>query len=213
MLKYLSSDEKAIFTAGVLLFLSYFGGIIATYLFSTSTANNLIVMTVTNFSFGRAAGISYGFSVGFGDLMIILINIIIELITVLLIYPLFVLSWRKSLKIQGLHNFFSKTKEMRLRYHDFFHKYGRYGLFIFVWFPFWMTGPVVGAIIGFLIGLKHYHTVFIVSAGTSLAIVVWTYFLKEIMLLLSQISEYAPYILLALFVAIAIFFKLINSQK
>jgi len=213
MLKYLSSGEKAIFTAGVLLFLSYFGGIIATYLFSTSTANNLIVMTVTNFLFGRAAGISYGFSVGFGDLVIILINIIIELITVLLIYPLFVLSWRKSLKIQGLHNFFSKTKEMRLRYHDFFHKYGRYGLFIFVWFPFWMTGPVVGAIIGFLIGLKHYQTMFIVISGTSLAIIAWTYFLKELISLLQHISTYAPYILLGFILTIAIVFKLIRSEK
>ena len=76
-----------------------------------------------------------------------------------------------------------------------------------------MTGPVVGAIIGFLIGLKHYHTIFIVSTGTSLAIVVWTYFLKEIMLLLSQISDYAPYILLAIFIAIAILFKLTSTEK
>jgi len=213
MLKHLSSQEGKIFLFGLLSLLTYLASIISTYLISVNDANNLLIMTITNIIFGRAAGLSYGLSVGLSEELIILMNIVIELIMVMIIYPLFVFSWNKSLTIHALHNFFSKVKELRLKHSSFFDKYGKYGLFIFVWFPFWMTGPVVGAIIGFLIGLKHYHTVFIVSAGTSLAIVVWTYFLKEIMLLLSQISEYAPYILLALFVAIAIFFKLINSQK
>ena len=213
MLKHLSSQEGKIFTSGILLLLIYLGGIIGTYLFSVSDANHMIVMTVTNFLFGRAAGISYGFSVAFDDLLIIVMNITIELITVLLIYPLFVLSWRKSLTIQGLHGFFSKAKELRLKYSSFFEKYGKYGLFLFVWFPFWMTGPVVGSIIGFLIGLKHHHTMFIVISGTSLAIVVWTYFLKELISFLDQVSSYAPHILLGLFVLIAVVFKLFRSKK
>ena len=213
MLKFLLSQEGKIFTFGIFLFLSYLGGILGTYIFSTPDANHLIIMTVTNFLFGRAAGISYGFSVEFDDFVIIVMNVIIELITVLLIYPLFVLSWKSSLRIQGLHNFFSKTKEMRLKYSDFFEKYGKYGLFIFVWFPFWMTGPVVGSIIGFLIGLKHYQTMLIVISGTSLAIIAWTYFLKELISLLQHISTYAPYILLGFIIAIALVFKLIRSEK
>ena len=213
MLKHLSSQEGKIFTFGMLLLLAYLGGIISTYLFSVSDANHLVVMTVTNFLFGRAAGISYGFSVAFDDLVIIATNIIIELITVLLIYPLFVISWKKSVTVHGLHGFFSKAKELRIKYSVFFDKYGKYGLFIFVWFPFWMTGPVVGSIIGFLIGLKHHHTMLIVISGTSLAIVVWTYFLKELISLLDQISSYAPYILLGLFILLAIVLKIIRSEK
>lgn len=213
MLKFISSQEGKIFTFGVLMLLTYLGSIIGTYLFSVNDGNHLIVMTVTNFLFGRAAGISYGFSVEFSDLVIIVVNIVIELITVLLIYPLFVLSWKKSLTIQGLHNFFSKVKELRLKYSSFFNKYGKYGLFLFVWFPFWMTGPVVGSMIGFLIGLKHRYTMLIVISGTSLAIVVWTYFLKELISFLDQISSYAPHILLGIFIAIAVVFKLIRSEK
>lgn len=213
MLKHLSSQEGKIFIFGLFSLLSYLASLISTYLISVNDANNLLIMTITNILFGRAAGLSYGLSVGLSEPLIIFMNIIIELITVMIIYPLFVFSWQKSLKINALHNFFTKVKVLRLKHSGFFDKYGKYGLFIFVWFPFWMTGPVVGAIIGFLIGLKHYHTIIIVSAGTSLAIIVWTYFLKEIMLLLTHISEYAPYILLALFIAIAILFKLIKSEK
>ena len=207
------SQEGKILTVGVVSLLSYIGAIIGTYLFSTDDANNLLIMTATNFFFGRAAGISYGFSVGFGDLLIMSVNIVIELITVLLVYPLFVFSWEKSLDIAWLKEFSSKMQTQRTKYSAFFEKYGKYGLFLFVWFPFWMTGPVVGAIIGFLIGIKHYHTMLIVLTGTSLAIVVWTYFLKEVMFLLEQLSVYAPHILLGVFIGIAITFKFFRRKE
>lgn len=207
------SQEGKILTVGIVLLLVYFGAIAATYTFSVEDANDLLVMTVTNFLFGRAAGISYGFSVGFSDLLIVSTNIVIELITVLLVYPLFVLSWQKSLDIAWLKKFSSKMKIQQEKYSTFFQKYGRYGLFLFVWFPFWMTGPVVGAIIGFLMGIKHHHTMLIVLTGTSLAIVVWTYFLKEVMFLLEQFSSYGPHVLLGVFIGAAITFRFIKRER
>ncbi len=98
-------------------------------------------------------------------------------------------------------------EKQKLKYKVFFEKYGKYVLFIFVWFPFWMTGPVIGSIIGYLIGIRHYTTMFIVLSGTSLAILVWTYFLKEIIYLLHQASSYAPYLLLVLFIVVATILK------
>ncbi|MEA2091544.1 MAG: small multi-drug export protein [Campylobacterota bacterium] len=211
--KLLSSQEGKIFALGILLFFIYSISITSVYLFSVQDANNLIAMTITNFFFGRAAGISYGFTAEFSDKIIILANMIIEFITVMIIYPLFVLSWKKSVNIEMLRGFFTKIREQRVKYQSFFQKYGKYGLFIFVWFPFWMTGPVVGAIIGFLIGVKHYVTMLIVLSGTSLAIIIWTYFLKEIMYLLDQLSSNAPYILLVLFVVIAFVLKFMKKDK
>lgn len=207
------SQEGKILTVGVVLLLVYFGAIAATYTFSVEDANDLLVMTMTNFFFGRAAGISYGFSVGFTDLLVMSANIVIELITVLLVYPLFVFSWNRSLDIPWLQKFSLKMQAQRIKYSAFFDKYGKYGLFLFVWFPFWMTGPVVGAIIGFLIGIKHYHTMLIVLTGTSLAIVIWTYFLKEVMSLLEQFSAYAPHVLLGVFIGVAIAFRFIQRKE
>jgi hypothetical protein len=114
------SKEGRILTVGVVLLLSYLGWIIATYAFSANDANDLLVLTVTNSLFGRAAGISYGFSVGFGDGLIILVNIAIELITVLLVYPLFVFSWKRSLEIRGFKDFFATVKALRVKHSVFF---------------------------------------------------------------------------------------------
>lgn len=211
--RFLSSQEGKIFTFGVLLLLGYLSSVILVYMFSVEDANALVVMTVTNFFFGRAAGISYGYTVMFNDATIIIVNAIVEFIMVMLIYPLFVLSWNKSLEIELLKDFFISVSIQRIKYKEFFQKYGKYGLFLFVWFPFWMTGPIIGSIIGFLIGIRHYTTMLIVLSGTSLAIVAWTYFLKEMIVLLNQLSSWAPYLILALFILIAVVLKVMKSRK
>ena len=213
MRNLLSSQEGKILLLGIMLFILYLMGIAVVYLFSINDANNLVAMSVTNFFFGRAAGISYGFTVEFSDRVIILMNMIIEFIMVMITYPLFVFSWNKSLNVKFLRHFFITVKRQKLKYKSFFQKYGIYGLFLFVWFPFWMTGPVIGSIIGFLIGIKHYTTMLIVLSGTSLAIVIWTYFLKELIILLNQISANAPYIVLGVFIAIALTLKVLKSTK
>lgn len=210
---FISSQEGKIFLLGMLLLFGYFMSVIGVYFFSIDAANKLVVMSFTNFFFGRAAGISYGYTAEFSDGLIVFMNMMIEFIMVMIIYPLFVLSWNKSLHIEFLKDFFTKVEALRLKYKDYFDKYGKYGLFIFVWFPFWMTGPIVGAIIGFLIGIRHYTTMLVVLSGTSLAIVIWTYFLKEIMTLLNQVNDNAPYIFLGLIVLFVLIFKLMKSRK
>ncbi|MCK4974525.1 MAG: small multi-drug export protein [Sulfurimonas sp.] len=211
--EFISSQAGKIFLTGILLFILYIGGIAGIYLYSSEDAYNLLVMTLSNLFFGRAAGISFGFTAHFSDITIMLINMFIEFLTVMLIYPLFVLSWEKSLDIKILRTFFIKVREQRVKYKDLFDKYGVYGLFIFVWFPFWMTGPVVGSLIGFLIGVKHYTTMFVVLGGTFLATAIWTYFLKELIHLLTYLSSYAGYILLGTFIVIGVVLKLKKSKK
>ena len=211
--QFLSSQEGKILIFGLMLLFSYIISVSSVYLFSVNDGNSLVIMTFTNLFFGRAAGISYGYTADFSDLVIIVFNIFIETITVLLVYPLFVMGWHKSVDIKMLRHFIIAVKRQRIKYKDYFEKYGKYGLFLFVWFPFWMTGPVVGAILGFLIGIRHYVTIFIVLGGTSLAIVIWTFFLKEIISLLNYISEYGAYIVLTVFIFVAVVLKLIKRKK
>ncbi|MCW8894334.1 MAG: small multi-drug export protein [Sulfurimonas sp.] len=211
--EFVLSQVGKIFIIGVLLFILYLGAIGGIYLYSSEDAHNIVIMTFANLFFGRAAGISFGFSAHFSDIAIMLINMFIEFLTVMLIYPFFVLSWEKSLDIKMLRSFFIKVKKQKIKYKDLFEKYGKYGLFLFVWFPFWMTGPVVGAIIGFLIGIKHYTTMFIVLAGTFLATAIWTYFLKELIALLNYLSSHGAYIILAIFIVLGIVLKLKKSKK
>jgi len=52
-------------------------------------------------------------------------------------------------------------------------KYGTIGLFFFVMLPFFMTGPVIGSIIGYLLNYKAIHNFLIVFSGTLSSIVIY----------------------------------------
>ena len=54
-------------------------------------------------------------------------------------------------------------------------KYGSIGLFLFVMFPFFMTGPVIGSIIGYLLNYKAINTFLIVFSGTLTSILIYAF--------------------------------------
>ena len=86
---FVSSQVGKIFLIGMMFFILYVGAIGGIYLYSSEDAYNLIIMTFSNLFFGRAAGISFGFAAHFSDMTIMLINMFIEFLTVMFIYPLF----------------------------------------------------------------------------------------------------------------------------
>jgi uncharacterized membrane protein len=56
-----------------------------------------------------------------------------------------------------------------------FAKFKIAGIFLFVWLPFFMTGVVVGAVLGHLLGLKTWLNLITVVLGTLSASVCWLY--------------------------------------
>ncbi len=164
----------------------------------------LIGITATGIIFGRAASMAFGYSLGLGHGTVITICIIIETIQVLVFYPLFVFSWRHLLVMNRLRNVFERTQKAAERHKDKVQRYGVIGLFAFVWFPFWMTGPVVGSVIGFLLGLRAWVNMTTVLAGTYVAIFCWAFFLRQLHEKLAAYSSYAGLILMALLVLIIV---------
>jgi len=160
-------------------------------LLSPEDSQVLIGMTATEIMFGRAAGIAFGYSMGLGYSTVIPICVIIETILVLIFYPLFVFSWRHLLVIKRLKNIFERIRKAAETHKDTVRRYGIAGLFVFVWFPFWMTGPVVGCVIGFMIGLRIWLNMTAVLSGTYVAIIGWAVFLRQFHDRVASYSSYA----------------------
>ena len=160
-------------------------------LLSPEDSQVLIGMTATEIIFGRAAGIAFGYSMGLGYSTVIPICVIIETILVLIFYPLFVFSWRHLLVIKRLKNIFERIRKAAETRKDTVRRYGIAGLFVFVWFPFWMTGPVVGCVIGFMIGLRIWLNMTAVLSGTYVAIIGWAVFLRQFHDRVASYSSYA----------------------
>ena len=173
-------------------------------LLSPENSQVLIGMTATQIMFGRFAGIAFGYSMGLGYSTVIPFCVIIETILVLIFYPLFVFSWRHLLVIKQLKNIFERIRKVAETRKNTVRRYGIAGLFVFVWFPFWMTGPVVGCIIGFMIGLRIWLNMTVVLSGTYLAIIGWAVFLRQFHDRVASYSSNATMVLLILLFIIII---------
>ena len=120
------------------------------------------------------------------------------MLLVLFLYPLFILSWNRLLDIGELEKWASSARRNAEKYQPLIKKYGLLGLFVFVWFPFWMTGPIIGSIIGYLLGFRHRVTLAIVLAGTLIAISCWGLVLRYVQEWAFSIDPKAPWIIVAL---------------
>jgi len=168
----------------------------------TQKSEAFMAMTATQVVFGRAAGMSFGYASGFDQSLVILAAMVLETILVLLFYPLFVLSWRSLLVIPALKRFMERTRRSAEAHHATIHRFGIPGLMFFVWFPFWMTGPVVGCAIGFLLGLRWWITLTVVLSGTYLAIGSWALVLQKIHERVVAYNPYAPILLVGIIIVI-----------
>jgi uncharacterized membrane protein len=150
-------------------------------------------MTGLNLLIGRAAGMSFGYANGLDHAVVICSNVLVETIQVLLVYPLFVLSWRNLVDVRRLRRVLVRMRHSAEASQPQVARYGMAGLFAFVFLPFWMTGPVVGSIIGFLIGLKPRQNLGTVLAATYAAIGIWALLFDQLNELLATYGRYAAF--------------------
>jgi len=209
----LTTPESHILALGIVIALMYIAGLALSLLWSTEKFQVLVAMTVTNIIFGRAAGMSVGYTMELGHSIVVLISMLIETILVLLFYPLFVFSWRRLLIIPALKNIIERTNKAAEAHHEKIRKYGIIGLFVFVWSPFWMTGPVVGCAIGFLLGFRPWFTLIVVLSGTYLAITCWSFFLRGLHEHVASYSPFAPFVLLAIIIFIVVAIKFLHGMR
>jgi len=200
----LRSSEGRILLLGVTLALAYTLWLGTRLLYAPEASQVLTGLTATALVFGRAAGLAFGYAMGLAHRTVIPIAMVIETVIVLLFYPLFVFSWRHLLVIKWLRNIFDRIRDAAEIHKAKIQRYGLIGLFAFVWFPFWMTGPVVGCVIGFLLGLKPWLNMAVVLAGTYMAIVAWALFLRQLHEKVASYSSYGPMVLLAILITVIV---------
>jgi uncharacterized membrane protein len=122
---------------------------------------------------GRALGIVTCLSAGISLFYTISYNFFLEVVIVLIAYGMVVLVMRNIIQPKLFDRavrqaeFTAQSQKTKIK------KYGSIGLFLFVMFPFFMTGPVIGAIIGYLLNYRAVNNFLIVFSGTLASIVIY----------------------------------------
>lgn len=175
-------EEGGILLLGITLSILY--AAILGYVFSIDPKqfHALVALSASNMLLGRAGGLSLGFGMGLDSWLVITMNLLLETILVLLVYPLFVLGWKSVLArdLPWLHQFSASLMERAERHRSLIMRYGIPGLFFFVFFPFWATGPTMGSILGYFMRLPPWVNMAVVIGGTNLAILMWAFIIKQL---------------------------------
>lgn len=189
----LRTIEARILASG--LFLSFLTVVALSigWLVNPELATPFAAMTGLNLTVGRAAGMSFGYASGLRHPSVITSSVLVETIQVLVIYPLFVLSWNRLVDARHMRRLLVGMRRSAEANQSWVARYGMIGLFAFVFLPFWMTGPVVGSVIGFLIGLKARHNLPIVLSATYAAVAIWAVFFEHMNDWFAAYGHYAAF--------------------
>ena len=188
-----------------------FMGLVAFW--SPQTTHMIGAMTFFNIVFGRAVSMSIGYAGGYGHSLVVSVNMWVETVLVLLFYPLFVFSMQKLVTFPRLKHFLERTRAAAEHHHVKIRRYGIAGLFIFVWFPFWMTGPVVGSAIGYLLGFPAWLTLSVVLSGTYIAMGGWAYLMFGIHSRAAVFDPWAPTLIIILLILVVLAGYWLNRHK
>lgn len=200
----IQTPEGKILLGGLLMVALYIGAIILSALLFPETYKLLTTVAASHIVIGRVPGITVAFAMEAPLSVAAGLNIYIETVMVLLLYPLFILSWNKLIASTTLDAWIGKARNSAEQYRPYIEKYGRVGLFVFVWIPFWMTGPFIGSIIGYLMGFRHRVTLSIVISGTALATVCWALVLQYMHEWALEIDPRAPWIIIGLMLLLVV---------
>lgn len=199
----LGHTEGRLLAVGLALTLAIAASVGAGLMLAPAATLNYAAVIGLNVVIGRGAGMGFGIASGIAPLELIVLNVAVESAQVLVLYPLFVLAWQQLIDTRRLLPHLERLRAAAESGQGRVRRFGIVGLFVFVFMPFWMTGPVVGAIIGFLLGLHTAVTLTTVLTATALAIVVYARLFEQIDAWTSAVHPYAVFAIIVALLALA----------
>lgn len=207
------TTEGHILLLGIAIALAGLVAMAAVAFWSPQTSEMIGAMSFASLAFGTVVSMSIGYAAGYGHALVIAVNMWMETVVVVLFYPVFVLSVRKLVVLPKLKRFIERTQAAAERRHDTVRRYGIIGLFIFVGVPFWMTGPVVGSVIGYMLGFPAWLTLSVVIAGSFMTLLIWAYLLFGLFTRAAIFGPWAAMLIVGLIVLVTLASYLLERRR
>jgi uncharacterized membrane protein len=184
--RFLFNPAGFTFAFGAILALGILIGWLGVLAIDASVASSILAMTVAEMTVGREVAIPFGLiNLGLPALIVFGVAFTVDLITTTWFYPLFYTFRRRQRNRRSFWGFFFRKIEQDAEARrEFVQKYGVIGLFFFMLIPFAINGPLIGAIIGKLVGIRTRYILPTVILATATATGAWTlgwmYFRPEV---------------------------------
>jgi uncharacterized membrane protein len=129
--------------------------------------------TIVHLMGGRALGIARCLSADISLFYTIVFNFYLEVVIVLVAYGVIVLIMRNVIQPKLFHSAVRQAELAAQLQRTKIKRYGAVGLFLFVMFPLFFTGPLIGSIIGYLLHYRAINNFLIVFSGTLTSIIIY----------------------------------------
>ncbi len=146
---------------------------------------------------GRPLNVLRGLDLGFHPLFIYLQCCLEDVIILCLFYPLVVAGYRRAVEWRVLGPALVTIRETAAKHKSKIEPYGVAGLMVFVIFPFWSTGALVGAVVGYLLGMRTWVAFSAVITGNFIAAALWVW-------LFDRINEFSSHLTQGLLITILV---------
>jgi len=177
-------------------------------------ARRMLVVITTHVSAGRAAGVATAAAQNhFSQLETIALGSLIEGAVVCLFFAAFCLSCKKLIRLPWLDSAIRSVQVSARKQRHHLLGWGIPGLIAFVWFPFLMTGPVVGSVIGYLLGMRPWMVVSVVMFGTVSAIISWTFLMHMLNGWMESVNPLVPTLFVAIILGIVLTVRLRKMRR
>lgn len=164
---------------------------------------------------GRAVSIADGVTSGFSNAYLLAQSGPQDIILLLVLYPWIVAAYESSVTLPLVGRGIRRLRVTAARHKSKVEPWGALGLWIFVFFPFWSTGALVGGVVGYLLGMRTRVVFASVFAGHALSVVGLIWFFDAMQRFSEPFSEglasYLPWIVVAVLLAVAVASRIYNT--
>jgi uncharacterized membrane protein len=172
--RFLFNPAGFTFLIGWFLFFGMSLGWIGIFLLDPEAARRIALTLAAEVFPGKEAATALGITVGLNPVIVFGTVFVQDLITTMWVYPLFYLFRRNQAGKQNFFGYFFAKMERNAKKHQaFIEKWGAWGIFLFMLIPFAVNGPLIGAIVGKLAGIRTRFILPAVVGSTMISTAYW----------------------------------------
>lgn len=206
-------DELIIFICGCGIFIVWIAIVAVLWHLKNELWGEILTMGFAQLLLGRAVSIARATEIGMHPVSIISFVVFIDTMTVFLVYPALVFSYRNLFEKRFFKDHIRPVFDSARMSMNRLGRFKIVGVFLFVWIPFWMTGIIVGSVLGFLMGLRPWVNMATVVGGTAAAILCWVYVYDQTYKWAGDIHSGIPRIITILIITVLIAQRVIAGRK
>jgi len=211
--RFLQSEEGNIFTMGCCMLILWVAAMAMFWRLGHPMRLNMLTVGLTHIVAGRAASLAHGTQVGLSPWLTSFLAVYADTMAMFIVYPVLVFSYENFVE----RRFFQK--HMKPVFDSARKRLPRMrgsriaGVFLFVFFPFWMTGIIVGAVLGYLLGLRTWVTMVTAIAGSAVAVITWVYAYDKMFGWLGDVHQSVPVTISILIIGGLVGYRLVRRHR